>query len=111
MASSKTNETIPRRTTRVPFFEAVQIRKPEPTLTQGVDLGAGGIGLRSGVAFPIDTKVELELFGGRAIFLGTVRWCSPLGSGYRIGIEFTREDASLIEQVHAMRARTDGAVP
>ena len=111
MAESKTTEAIPRRATRVPFFEAVQIRKPVPTLTQGVDVGAGGIGLRARVAIPVDTKVELELFGGRAIFLGTVRWCSPLGSGYRIGIEFTREDASLIEQVHAMRARSETATP
>jgi hypothetical protein len=105
MAASKPQDTIPRRATRVPFFEPVQIRKPVPILTQGVDVGAKGVGLRSTVAIPVDTAVELELFGGRAIFLGTVRWCSPLGSGFRIGVEFTEEDASLIEQIHAMRSR------
>jgi hypothetical protein len=109
MAVPTNKDPITQRKTRVPFFEPVQIRKPVPILTQGVDLGSGGVGLRSTVAIPVDTAIELELFGGRAIFLGTVRWCSPLGSGFRIGVEFARDDATLIEQVHALRSRANFA--
>lgn len=103
MATTPMQDAFPRRTERIPFIEPVQIRKPEPMLTQGVDLGVGGIGLRARKAIALGTAVELELFGGRAIFLGTVRWCQPLGSGFRIGVQFREEDASLIAQVHALR--------
>jgi len=63
------------------------------------------------MAIAINTQVELELFGGRAIFLGTVRWCQPLGSGFRIGVQFREEDTALIAQVHAMRAAKKAAEP
>ncbi len=103
MATTNTQDAFPQRTERIPFFEPVQIRKPEPMLTQGVDLGVGGIGLRARKEIAPGTQVELELFGGRVIFLGTVRWCQPLGSGFRIGVQFREEDATLIAQVHALR--------
>jgi hypothetical protein len=92
-----------RHAARIPFAEPVQLRKPVSALTQGVDLGPGGIGVRSPVELARGTAVELELFGGRAIFLGTVRWVQPVGDGFRIGVEFSREDASLIAQVQALR--------
>ena len=101
MATPNFKDPGKRRAERIPFFEPVQIRKPIRALTQGVDLGPGGIGLRSAVALAEGTAVELELFGGRAIFLGTVRWLQPVGSGFRIGVEFSREDASLIALVQS----------
>jgi PilZ domain len=108
MAAPNLQEAFPRASTRAPFFEPVQIRKPVSVLTQGVDLGVGGIGLRSTVEIATGTAVELALFGGRVIFLGTVRWCQPLGSGFRIGVKFSHEDAALIAQVHAIRSAGPG---
>lgn len=104
MGAPEPREVNHRRAVRVPFFGPVRIRKPVSVSTEGVDLCPGGIGLRSGVELPAGTAVELEVFGGRAIFLGTVRWVHPEGSGFRIGVEFSREDASLIAQVQAMLA-------
>ena len=101
MAAPTPREPTQRRAARIPFFEPVQIRKPVSILTQGVDLGPGGIGLRSSVTLAEGTAVELDLFGGRAIFLGTVRWVQAVGSGFRLGVEFSREDASLIALVQA----------
>jgi hypothetical protein len=108
MAISNPQTPFKPRAARIPFPEPVQIRKPIQATTQGVDLGPGGIGLRSPVQLAIGTAVELELFGGRAIFLGTVRWVQPLGSGFRIGVQFPQEDASLIAQVHARRSVPPG---
>ncbi len=97
-----------RRAERIPFLEPVQIRKPAALRAQGVDLGQGGIGLRTTEPLPVGAAVELELFGGRAIFLGSVRWCQPLGSGFRIGVEFSAGDTSLIARVQALRAADKG---
>jgi hypothetical protein len=104
MAAINTDDVFPRRTARNTFFEPVKIRKPEEMLTQGVDLGSGGMGLRATKALAVGTAVELELFGGRAIFLGTVRWCQPIGSGFRIGIQFREEDTPVVALVLAMIA-------
>ena len=105
MTASEPQEVYHRRAVRVAFFGPVRIRKPVSVMTEGVDLCPGGIGLRSPAELSAGTAVELEVFGGRAIFLGTVRWVQPAGSEFRIGVEFSAEDASLIAEVQAMLAR------
>jgi len=108
MATPTPQDPHHRRAERIPFLEPVQIRKPSPLLAQGVDLGQGGIGLSMTEPISVGTAVELELFGGRVIFLGKVRWCQPLAGGFRIGVEFSAVDNSLISRVQALRAAEKG---
>lgn len=98
-----------RRNDRIAFFQPVKFRKPEEMLTQGVDLGIGGLGVRARKPLAKDTPVEVELFEGKAIFLGTVRWCQPLGSGFRMGIQFREEDVELVARVLEMRTGKGGS--
>ena len=92
-----------RRGLRIVYFQPVKFLKPEEMLAQGVDLGLDGIGMRSRRPLEKDTPVELELFGGKAIFTSLVRWCRPLGSGFRIGVQFRDGDVALVAQVLEMR--------
>jgi hypothetical protein len=104
MATPPDQDAQYRRAERIPFSESVQIRKPFSMQAQGVDLGKGGIGLAVAERIDIGTPVELDLFGGRVIFFGNVCWSTPSAGGYRIGIQFCEEDASLIARIQALLA-------
>lgn len=94
----------PRRSIRIVYFQPVKFLKPEEMLAQGVDLALDGLGMRARKPLAKDTPVELELFGGRAVFFSSVRWCRPLGSGFRIGVQFREWDAALVAHILETRA-------
>jgi hypothetical protein len=96
-------DAAPRRIERLSIFEPVHIRQPEPLLAQAVDLSAGGIGLRARKSLSPDTEVALQLFDGQVEFLGTAKWVRPLGSGFRIGVQFHTRAPELVERLHALR--------
>jgi hypothetical protein len=93
-----------RKTPRLPCRETVRLRKPYEVTGTAVDIGAGGIGLELPLPLEAGAAVELELFSGHAIALGTVRWAKPEGGGYRVGIQFHQEDWSIISRVQALLA-------
>jgi len=90
-----------RRLDRIPYFEPVIVLSPVNMRTQAVDLGWGGIGLRSSQRLDVGTPIEMNCFIGE--ISGTVTWCKSLGSGFRIGAKFTRFDPEMLEQIPALK--------
>lgn len=98
-------ESNQRATQRVPFADEVRFRAPQPYVAQGVDIGAGGIGVILPELLDIDTQVEIEIFDGAATAYGTVRWTVKDGDAYRIGIQFREEDWVIMELVESLRSQ------
>ena len=92
-----------RHTQRYPHREAIKFREPYGIDGMTVDIGAGGIGVEVPIPLSPGDAVVLELFDGHAIALGTVRWARPEGSGFRVGIQFTEQDWSIIARIQALR--------
>jgi len=94
-----------RKSERVPFPAALKVRNPVPVEAKGVDIGAGGIGVELAQSIAEGSQVELELFGDGTIYAGTVRMVRPLpGGGFRLGIQFQKDDDTLIARAKAIRA-------
>ncbi len=95
-----------RKSERLALPEPVRLRKPVAQEGRCVDIGTGGIGVELASPLTPGSPVELELFGGRAIFLGMVRWAQSLPDGTcRVGIQIRDEDQTLIARVQALRAQ------
>lgn len=94
-----------RLTNRVPFEEEVTLLSPQESPGLALDIGAGGIGVELPIELKIGTPVELKILSGHAITYGTVRWVSPMGEKFRVGIQFRQEDWSIIELVMALRSQ------
>jgi PilZ domain len=99
MITSLPKPPIQRHHERVPYFEPVHILRPQPVITQAVDLCLGGIGLRSPLKLELGTEIEMESHAGQAVFWGKISWCRSLGSGFKIGAEFTHVDLNLLTQI------------
>lgn len=94
-----------RKTRRYSHREPVRFRKPIAMEAVTVDIGAGGVGVEAPHLLPAGAAVELEIFHGHAIVLGTVRWSRREQSHYRLGIQFNEEDWSIIARVQALREK------
>ena len=95
-----------RRTTeRMPFSEEVRFVARTEVVAQGVDIGAGGVGVVSPVEMPIGQSVEIEIFDGAAKAFGRVRWSRPDGGVYRLGIQFREEDWAIMELIQSLKAQ------
>lgn len=92
-----------RKTRRYPHREPVRFRKPYEVQGMTVDIGAGGVGVEVPVPLEPGAAVVLEIFDGHAIALGTVRWARPVEAGFRLGIQFSEEDWSIIARIQALR--------
>ncbi len=92
-----------RKTQRYPHREPVQFREPFEVQGMTVDIGAGGVGVEVPLPLEPGVAVVLEIFDGHAIVLGTVRWARPSGDGFRVGIQFSAEDWSVIARIQALR--------
>jgi hypothetical protein len=94
-----------RKTRRYAHREPVQFRKPLAMTALTVDIGAGGVGVEAPHPIAPGTPVELEIFDGHPIVLGTVRWSRQEQDRYRLGIQFNDEDWSIIARVQALREK------
>lgn len=95
-----------RRTTqRVPFGDEVQIHVKTTVTGQGVDIGAGGIGLLVPLELPIGKQLDVAILGGAATAHGTVRWVKPEGGMWRVGIQFRSEDWAIMELIEGLRGQ------
>ena len=78
---------------------------PSPRRERLRDLSAGGLCIRSGVAFEVGEPVRIRIPVGDPGFEaeGRVAWCRAHEDGYRVGIEFRAKDeafrARMVEQV------------
>jgi hypothetical protein len=90
-----------RKNERVPFAKPVRIRKPAPMDGKGVDIAVGGIGVEVPQPIAEGVTVELELFGGATVVAGIVRIVLASAGGHRLGIQFSKEDPSLVAKAQA----------
>ena len=97
------DEAHRRATQRVPFNEELRFVRPPGVVGQGVDIGAGGVGVNLPVRLPPETQVEMEIFGGAATAYGTVRWVKEEEGHYRTGIQFREDDWAIMELVQSLR--------
>lgn len=88
-----------RQTTRYPFEEEVEFLSPRACIGKGISLAAGGIGVILDEPFDIGQSVNLKIMGGRLIVQGTVKWCREAEGHYRVGIQFSEEDWSVLENI------------
>lgn len=102
-AAAAPDDDPQRKTRRFPHREAVRFRKPYEFEGTTVDIGAGGIGVEVPLPIASGVAIEMEIFNGHAIALGTVRWCRAHEGRYRVGIQFMAEDWSIIARVQALR--------
>ena len=95
-----------RRTTqRVPFGEEVQIHVRTTVTGRGVDIGAGGIGLLVPIELPVGKTLDVAILGGAATAYGTVRWVKKEEEGWRLGIQFRKEDWAIMELIDGLRSQ------
>jgi hypothetical protein len=94
-----------RRNPRIDLNQEIVFRTSETITGWGIDLGAGGIGAQLPVELAVGTKLEVEIFPGHASAYGEVRWCKPRDGGFRVGIQFSSEDWSIIEVVQTLRSQ------
>lgn len=81
----------------------IRFRYPLQIDAHVTDLSTGGFGAEVPVQLEVDTAVEIEIFEGRLLASGTVRWLKREGDRVRIGIRFREEDRAVIEEVRALR--------
>ncbi|MEE8436274.1 MAG: PilZ domain-containing protein, partial [bacterium] len=56
--------------------------------------------------FAIGQSVHLKILGGRVIVQGTVKWCGEAEGSYRVGIQFSEEDWSVLEHIRDLQGET-----
>lgn len=101
----ETMTTENRTTNRIPYEEDIRLIAPQEVKGRSVDIGAGGIGIIIPLELEPGTAVQLELFSGHAITLGTVRWIRAEEEGFRTGVQFRTEDWEIIELILSLRAQ------
>ncbi len=88
-----------RKDERVPVDVEISFRYPEVFTGIMKDYCNGGLGAEIPVTIDIDSPVEVEIFEGRLLASGHVRWVSLDDGTVRVGIQFREGDRGLIEQV------------
>jgi hypothetical protein len=91
-----------RKSERMPFSGTVRVTKPKTLVAKGVDISPAGIGLDVPQTIPEGTAIELELSDGGAALAGTVRMARPTGGGFRLGVQFAKEDPAIVARAAAL---------
>ena len=92
-----------RQSTRHAFEEEVEFIAPKACTGRSIDLAANGIGVILDEPFDVGQSVQLKIFGGRVIVQGTVRWSGKVAGDYRVGIQFSEEDWSVLEHIRKLQ--------
>ena len=88
-----------RQIPRTPYEEDILVTGPRHMEGRTVDVGAGGVGLLLPGGFDPGVRLTLQIFHGRLIVQGTVRWCRPEGEQFKLGLQFDELDWSILERV------------
>lgn len=88
-----------RHEPRVPIEVEIRFRYPEVFKGRMKDFCSGGLGAEIPVTLDIDSPVEVEIFEGRLLASGHVRWVSLENGSVRVGIQFRDGDQDIIRQV------------
>jgi PilZ domain len=90
---------------RVPIDVEIRFRYPEVFRGRMKDFCASGLGAEVPVSVDIDSPVEVEIFEGRLLASGHVRWLKMDEGIVRVGIQFREGDRDIIQQVREWKGR------
>ena len=94
-----------RHEERVPIDVEIRFRYPEVFRARMKDFCAGGMGAEVPISMDIDSPVEVEIFEGRLLASGHVRWIRMEDDSVRVGIQFREGDRDIIQQVKEWKGR------
>ena len=90
---------------RIPIDVEVRFRYPEVFKGIMKDFCTGGLGAEVPVTMEIDSPVEVEIFEGRLLASGHVRWIKLEDGSVRVGIQFREGERAIIQQVKEWKGR------
>lgn len=89
-----------RKEPRVPVDLEIRFRYPEVFNGLVRDFCTGGVGADVPVSLDVDSPVEMEIFEGRLLASGHVRWVKVEDGTMKVGIQFREGEHELIEQIN-----------
>ncbi len=92
-----------RKEERTPVDVEIRFRYPEVFKGRMRDFCSGGMGAQIPVTVDIDSPVEVEIFEGRILASGHVRWVTIEEGNVRVGIQFREGDRDIIRQVRTWK--------
>ena len=90
---------------RVPVDLEIRFRYPEVFLGRMKDFCASGLGAEIPFSVDVNSPVEIEIFEGRLLAGGHVRWVTLEDGTVRVGIKFREGDRGIIRQVRDWKGR------
>ena len=94
-----------RREERTPIDVEIRFRYPEVFQARMKNFCAGGLGAEVPISMDIDSPVEVEIFEGRLLASGHVRWIKLEDGSVRVGIQFREGERAIIQQVKEWKGR------
>ena len=88
-----------RKGNRVPVDLEIRFRYPEVFNGLVRDFCNGGVAADIPVSLDVDSPVEIEIFEGRLLASGHVRWIRAEDGTVRVGIQFREGERELIEKI------------
>ena len=88
---------------RITYTEHLRVRKPTSQHAIGADISARGISIVVPQQIEEGTQVELEMFGGTVFVSGKVTKVSPGIRGFRVGIQFSEEQPTVLAKAKGAR--------
>jgi hypothetical protein len=94
-----------RREERVPIDGAIRFRYPDLFTGRMKDFCPGGLRAEIPVSLDVNSPIEVEIFGGRILASGHVRWVRLEEAQVHVGIQFRDGDRDMIRQVQEWKSR------
>ena len=90
---------------RIPVDVEIRFRYPEVFQGRMKDFCASGLGAEIPLPVEVDSPVEIEIFEGRLLASGHVRWVHLEDGTVHVGIQFREGDREIIKQVRDWKGR------
>lgn len=90
---------------RVPVDAEIRFRYPDVFRARVHDFCRGGLKADVPFSLEVDSPVEVEVFDGRLLAGGHVRWVTLEDGEIHVGIQFRPEDLALIKEISNWRGK------
>lgn len=84
---------------RVPVDAEIRFRYPKQFIGRMLDFSIGGMGAQVPQKIEMNSPVEIEIFQGKLLATGHVRWFKIEEETISIGIQFREGERELIAQI------------
>lgn len=88
-----------RQEDRMEVDVEIRFRYPEVFTGRMKDFCAGGMGAQIPLTMDVDSPVEMEIFNGKILASGHVRWLRVEGEQVIVGIQFRKGEQELIQEI------------